>query len=98
MIRLAGTVADPLFEPRSTCTPLAGAGFVSVTVPVEGDPPVTLVGFRVNDAMVPWPGAVGLIVRFAVTELAEVAVITAVCCAPAISVATLNVPLLCPAG
>lgn len=43
---LAGTVAADVFElERETTIPPAGAETFNVTVPVEPDPPVTLVGF-----------------------------------------------------
>ena len=42
---LSGTVAEPLLLERLTRMPPAGAGALSVTVPVEGFPPVTVVGF-----------------------------------------------------
>jgi hypothetical protein len=43
---LGGTVAtDGLLLERETTAPPPGAGPFSVTVPVEGFPPVTLVGF-----------------------------------------------------
>jgi hypothetical protein len=48
-VTLAGTVAAavlPLI--METDAPPLGAGPLSVTVPVEGDPPVTLVGFSVS--------------------------------------------------
>jgi len=44
-VTLAGTVAvDVLLLVRVTAAPPVGAGPLSVTVPVEGDPPVTLAG------------------------------------------------------
>ena len=52
-VAVAGTVAAavlPLI--RETTAPPAGAGPLSVTVPVEGDPPVTLVGFNVSEESV----------------------------------------------
>ena len=52
-VRVAGTVAAavlPLI--RETTAPPVGAGPLSVTVPVEGDPPVTLVGFSVSEERV----------------------------------------------
>ena len=46
-VTLAGTAAaDVLLLERVTATPPAGAAPLRVTVPVEGLPPVTLVGFR----------------------------------------------------
>src|SRR6266567_8466109 len=55
-VTLKGTVAAVVLLLESvTCAPPAGAGPLSVTVPVEEFPPVTLVGFseteeRVRDA------------------------------------------------
>ena len=44
-VTLAGTVAVAvLLLVRATAAPPVGAGPLSVTVPVEGDPPVTLAG------------------------------------------------------
>jgi hypothetical protein len=49
-VTLVGTVATAveLLE-RVTTAPAAGAGPVSVTVPVEGVSPLTVVGFRITD-------------------------------------------------
>ena len=48
-VTLGGTLAEPgSWLDRLTTTPPVGAALVSVTVPVEGFPPVTLVGLRVN--------------------------------------------------
>lgn len=58
----AGTVAFELLLERATVTPPEGAGPVSVTVPVDADPPTTEVGF--SDTLT---GAIaGRIVRTAV--------------------------------
>ena len=49
-ITLDGTRATVvLLLESATCTPPAGAGPLSVTVPVEEFPPVTLAGFNAND-------------------------------------------------
>ena len=42
----AGTVADGSVDDNTTSTPLLGAGALSVTVPVEIDPPATVCGLR----------------------------------------------------
>ena len=48
-VTLPGTVAAELLLDSVTCAPPAGAGPLSVTVPVgENVPPVTLEAFRVN--------------------------------------------------
>src|SRR5437870_3448595 len=48
-VTLDGTLATPvLLLDRLTTAPPLGAGPLSVTVPVEGLPPVTLEGFRLN--------------------------------------------------
>lgn len=48
-VTLAGTLVAPgLLVERLTTAPLAGAGPVNVTVPVEGVPPITEVGFNVT--------------------------------------------------
>src|SRR6267143_1682241 len=46
---LEGTLAAPLLLESATVAPPAGAGPLSVTVPVEEFPPVTLLGFSVSD-------------------------------------------------
>jgi hypothetical protein len=48
-VTLAGTLAAPLLLESVTCAPPAGAGPLSVTVPVEEFPPVTLVGFSESE-------------------------------------------------
>src|ERR1700682_2094750 len=46
---LEGTLAAPLLLESATCAPPAGAGPLSVTMPVEEFPPETLVGFSVSE-------------------------------------------------
>jgi hypothetical protein len=56
-VTLAGTVATAvLLLERETRAPPPGAGAFSVTLPVEGDPPLTLVGFDVSEDSVAEPG------------------------------------------
>ena len=57
-ITLEGTLAAPLLLESATCAPPAGAGPLSVTVPVEDVPPITLVGFRVSEETVGRGGGV----------------------------------------
>ncbi len=53
IVTLAGTVAtDVLLLERVTRAPPLRAGALKATVPVEGDPPLTLVGFNRSDARV----------------------------------------------
>lgn len=62
-LTLAGTEADEVLLESVTEIPPAGAGTLSVTVPVEGLPPVTVVGFSDSEAKAT---ATGLIVSDAV--------------------------------
>ena len=53
MVTLAGTVATAgLSLERETMTPPVRADPLSVTLPVEGDPPLTLVGFSASEVRV----------------------------------------------
>jgi len=61
-ITLEGTLAAPLLLESTTCAPLAGAGPLSVTVPVEEFPPVTLAAFSVNEESVGGGGGAGVTV------------------------------------
>jgi hypothetical protein len=64
---LEGTRAAPLLLESATVAPPAGAGALSVTVPVEVcRPPITLVGFSVSDERVAGGGGGGATVSDAV--------------------------------
>ena len=67
MVTLAGTVATvvSLLE-RETMAPAVGAGPLSVTLPMEGDPPLTLVGFSVSEVRVGPDGGCGVTMSEAV--------------------------------
>jgi hypothetical protein len=63
IVTLDGTLATTvLLLESATCAPPAGAGPLSVTVPVEEFPPVTLVGLNVSEASVGAGGAAGVTV------------------------------------
>ena len=62
-VTLEGTLAAPLLLESEICAPPAGAGALRVTVPVEDcSPPMTLVGFSVNDERVGGGGGAGVTV------------------------------------
>ena len=66
-VTLAGTVAAAmLLLERETMAPTVGAGPLSVTLPVEGDPPLTLVGFSVSEVRVGPDGGCGVTMSEAV--------------------------------
>jgi hypothetical protein len=48
-VTLAGTVADALLLDKLTAAPPVGAALLSVTVPVELEPPVTAAGFKLRE-------------------------------------------------
>jgi hypothetical protein len=101
MVMLAGTPAAPLLLPRVTNTPPGPAGAERVTVPVDGDPPVTGLGDTLTPVIVPAPGPpppAGLMVSGVVVVLAEVALMFAVWGLFTGVVVTVNVPVDWPAG
>jgi hypothetical protein len=78
-ITLEGTLAAPLLLESATCAPPAGAGPLSVTVPVEDVPPITLVGFRVSEETVGRGGGVRVRVMVVVcVKVPDVPVMVAV--------------------
>jgi hypothetical protein len=67
IVTLEGTLATPLPLESVIRTPPAGAGPLSVTVPVEDcKPPSTVEGFRATDVRVGSGGAAGVIMSEAV--------------------------------
>ena len=48
-VTLVGTLAAPLSLESITCAPPVGAGALSVAVPVDVAPPVTLEGFTASE-------------------------------------------------
>ena len=65
---LEGTLAAPLLLETMTCAPPAGAGALSVTVPVEDcAPPITVVGFSVSEETTGTGGGVTVSVADLVT-------------------------------
>jgi len=79
-VTLEGTLAAPLLLESRTCAPPAGAGPLSVTVPVEDCvPPITLVGFSVSEDTVGRGGGVTVRVIVVVfVKLPDVPVIVTV--------------------
>ena len=60
IVTLEGTLATPLLLDSVIRAPAAGAGPLSVTVPVEDcKPPITVVGFSESEVRVGAGGAVG---------------------------------------
>jgi hypothetical protein len=67
IVTLEGTLATAVLLLESVISaPPAGATALKVTVPVEEPPPVTLVGFRLNDERVEGGGGAGVTVSEAV--------------------------------
>src|SRR5712664_386179 len=87
-VTLEGTLAAPLSLESATCAPPAGAGPLSVTVPVEDcKPPTTLVGFRGREETVGRGGGVTVRVAALLLALPTELVTTTVNCAPLSDVA-----------
>src|SRR5207244_2106134 len=95
IVTLADTLAAPLLLESSTCAPPVSAGPLSVTVPVEGDPPVTLVGFSVSDERGGRGGAWRGREAVLVTPAYDAEMVTGVDVVTAL-VLTVNVALLAP--
>lgn len=72
-VTLAATVATAVLELlRATMAPPAGAGPLSVTVPVENDPPTTVVGARATLLSAPTAATVSTAVLVTGPETAEI--------------------------
>src|SRR5713101_1177439 len=74
MVRLVGTVAEPVLVDKFTLTPRKGAAAVNVTVPVVLLPPVIVEGDTDTLPRIARVLVGGLTVREVVTELDEAAV------------------------
>ena len=100
MNTLDGTLAVPLLLERMTLTPPAGAGALSVTLPVEDcTPPMTVLGFKVSEDSVGGGGGGGFTVSEAVLVTpAKVAEIVTVVDALTALVLTVNVALVAPSA
>ncbi len=100
MNTLDGTLAVPLLLERMTVTPPAGAGALSVTLPVEDcTPPMTVLGFKVSEDSVGGGGGAGFTVSEAVLVTpAKVAEIVTVVDALTALVLTVNVALVAPSA
>jgi len=91
-VTLEGTLAAPLSLESATCAPPAGAGPLSITVPVEDcKPPTTLVGFRVREETVGRGGGVTVSVAALLVTLPTELVTTTVNRAPLSDVAVAGV-------
>lgn len=97
-VTLSGTLAAPLLLVSATLAPLVGAGPLKRTVPVDDcNPPTTLVGLRVSEAIV--GSNTGLTVSVAVfVVLPKVAEIVTLVDAVTALVVTVNVALVAPAA
>jgi len=96
---LEGTLAAVLSLDSGTCAPPAGAGPLNVTVPVEDcAPPVTVVGFKVNEEREGAGGGAGVTVSEAVLVMPawDAETVTSVDVATAL-VLTVKVALVAPA-
>src|SRR5437867_12537568 len=86
-VTLAGTLAAPLLLDSVTCAPPAGAGPLSVTVPVEDcTPPTTLVGFKVSEERLGRGGGVTVSVIVVVCVRLPDAPVTVTATVPVVSV------------
>src|SRR5262245_32023585 len=97
-VTLAGTLAAPLLLDSATCAPPAGAGPLSVTVPVDDcAPPVTLVGFRVSEATVGSGGGITVSEADRLTPPKDAEMVTVVD-VDTVLVLTVKVALVLPAA
>jgi len=97
IVTLAGTLAATLLLESSTCAPPVSAGPLRVTVPVEGDPPVTLMGLSAIEESVAEPGGVTVSEAVLVTPPEDPVMVTGAE-AVTVLVLTVKVELLAPAA
>src|SRR4029077_5716924 len=95
-VTLAGTLAAWLLVRRMTCAPPAGAGPLSITVAVDCEPPMALVGFNGSEHIL---GGTGVAVSEAdaLVPPEEAEIVTGVDVATAL-VLIVKVAVVLPAG
>ena len=97
-VTLVGTLAAPLLLDSITCAPPAGAGPLSVTVPVEDPtPPTTLLGLKVSEETVGRGGGITVSEADRLTPPKDAEMVTVVD-AVTVLVLTVKVALVLPAA
>src|SRR5688572_19029581 len=84
-VTLGGSCTRPLLPESDTTAPPAGAPAVSITAPVEFDPPVTVAGFSVSDcSSAVGGGGAALTVNVSALESAVPGFATVTCLFPSV--------------
>jgi hypothetical protein len=96
-VTLAGTVAADALLERATTAPPLGAAPLSVTVPVDGDPPFTVAGFSATEDSATAVAGSTVSNVVLVVPLYEAEMVTGVAAVTAL-VVTVNVVLVAPAA